>query len=85
MSAVPEEKAGASVSALLGDSSRKSLCRGFGWGSWLVSGAKRAEDLVGSRGAGWRDGAGVSEVTGWGEEELMRWQRKKMGCNLSGN
>lgn len=85
MSAVPEEKAGASVSALLGDSSRTSPRRGFGWRSWPVSGAKRAEDLVGSRGAGWRDGAGVLEVTRWGEEELMRWQCKKMGCNLSGN
>lgn len=50
-----------------------------------MSGAKRAEDLVGSRGAGWRDRAGVLEVTRWGEEELMRWQCKKMGCNLSGN
>lgn len=41
--------------------------------------------IVGSRGAGWGERAGVLEVTQWREEELMRWQCKKMGCNLSGN
>jgi len=50
--------------------------RGSGWGRWLA-----CQGSGGSRG----DIAGLMEGACWGEEELMRWQRKKMECNLSGN